>query len=339
MEIVMSKMGRPSGEAYVTLSDANDYEAAQERHNQHIGTRYVEVFPVREGEYAPKTYESPSNDDGDDCIMRLRGLPFRVTKEEIEDFFGGYDIVSNGIVLPTDHQGRPTGDAFVRFVDKETADRSQERDKEKIGHRYIEIFKSSTLEMNSATFSGSSARYGGGGGGPMGGGSFGGNRPSPYDSRDRFGGANRYGNTRGRGGYDDYNGGGGYGGGSNNGFSSQWGGGRPMRGGGGGGYNRGMDKAGGGHNVHARGLPFRATFDDVCDFFRPVVPINVVFQEDDRGRPSGEADIEFATHEDAVRAMAKDKMNMQYRYIELFLNSEPGDNGHDGGDHGYGRRY
>ena len=40
-------------------------------------------------------------------------------------------------------------------------------------------------------------------------------------------------------------------------------------------------------------------------FFRPVVPVSVVFTEDHSGRPSGEADVEFKNHEDAVRAMSK----------------------------------
>lgn len=56
--------------------------------------------------------------------------------------------------------------------------------------RYIEIFKSNFNEIRSAM----SPKMRGPG--PMGG-AF--NRPSPYDSRDRFGGPNRYNMNRGRG--------------------------------------------------------------------------------------------------------------------------------------------
>ncbi|ERE88921.1 heterogeneous nuclear ribonucleoprotein H2 isoform 2 [Cricetulus griseus] len=45
------------------------------------------------------------------------------------------------------------------------------------------------------------------------------------------------------------------------------------------------------------------------------------------GRETGEADVEFATHEDAVAATSKDKANMQHRYGELFLNSTAGASG------------
>lgn len=67
--------------------------------------------------------------------------------------------------------------------------------------------------------------------------------------------------------------------------------------------------------------------------------------QDHTGRASGEADVEFASHDDAVRAMSKDKGHMQHRYIELFLNSSgpggppPPNNGWgNGGGGGYGRK-
>lgn len=76
----------------------------------------------------------------------------------------------------------------------------------------------------------------------------------------------------------------------------------------------------------------------MLQFFRPVEPINIRVMYDNNGRPSGEADVEFETHEDAMRAMSKDKSHMQHRYIELFLNSSGnqsrGSNGGGGGGGG-----
>jgi len=88
-----------------------------------------------------------------------------------------------------------------------------------------------------------------------------------------------------------------------------------------------------GHRIHMRGLPFRATEDDIADFFRPLHPVSVTIGYE-QGRATGEADVEFETHEDAVRAMSRDKQNMQHRYIELFLNSTAGPAGY-----GYGGGY
>ena len=64
------------------------------------------------------------------------------------------------------------------------------------------------------------------------------------------------------------------------------------------------------HLVHMRGLPFRATELDVHEFFKPLRPIHVQMLIDNIGRPSGEANVEFASHDEAAKAMNKDKANM-----------------------------
>lgn len=76
-----------------------------------------------------------------------------------------------------------------------------------------------------------------------------------------------------------------------------------------------------------RGLPYRATENDIYNFFSPLNPVRVHIEIGPDGRVTGEADVEFATHEDAVAAMSKDKANMQHRYVELFLNSTAGGTG------------
>ncbi|KAF2353247.1 RNA recognition motif domain [Trinorchestia longiramus] len=318
VHITMSRDGRPSGEAYVELANQDDLPEAEKKHNQHIGRRYVEVFRARRGEMERALNRGKFQDNKDECCVRLQGLPYGCSKEEILQFFSGLEVVPNGIAQPTDYQGRTTGEAFVQFVDKETAERAHEKHKEKIAHRYIEIFKSNMAEVRAAMF----PRMRGGGpyGGPMGGFN---NRPAPYDSRDRYGGPNRY-TMGGRGRYDDFDS---YDG---NGFNDGWGGRNRMSapgGGGGGGMKPFRGGREGGHCVHMRGLPFKASEMDIADFFRPLNPINICIVKDHTGRPSGEADIEFACHEDAVRAMSRDKANMQHRYIELFLNSSPGGGG------------
>ena len=40
-------------------------------------------------------------------------------------------------------------------------------------------------------------------------------------------------------------------------------------------------------------------------FFRPLVPFHVHMLFDDLGRPSGQANVDFSSHEEAVKAMAK----------------------------------
>ena len=65
-----------------------------------------------------------------------------------------------------------------------------------------------------------------------------------------------------------------------------------------------------GHSVHMRGLPFDSTEDDIVQFFSPLNPVSIRIIYEPNGRPKGEADVDFATHEAATAAMGKHKQNM-----------------------------
>ncbi|XP_029830266.1 heterogeneous nuclear ribonucleoprotein H2 isoform X3 [Ixodes scapularis] len=300
VHMTLSREGRPSGEAYIELESEQDVEVGLQRHNEHIGHRYIEVFKSKRSEmdWVVKRSGAHQQDSLNDGCVRLRGLPFGCSKEEIAQFFSGLEIVPNGITLPTDYQGRSTGEAFVQFATRDIAEKAMGKHKEKIGHRYIEIFKSSLQEIRSAVGMGVPKMMR-----PLGTA-----RPGPYDRGDRFGGPSRYGFVE-EDGYGDFGGSG------------------------------GARYSATGHFVHMRGLPFRATERDIFEFFQPMNPMNVHLIYEDSGRPSGECDVEFATHEEAVKAMSKDKAHMQHRYIELFLNSTPSGmsaGGSNGGGAGFG---
>jgi heterogeneous nuclear ribonucleoprotein F/H len=68
------------------------------------------------------------------------------------------------------------------------------------------------------------------------------------------------------------------------------------------------------HTVHMRGLPYKTTEGEIYEFFLPLRPVSVRILFDEMGRASGEADVEFATHEDAVKAMNKDKAYIRKTY-------------------------
>ncbi|XP_072290278.1 G-rich sequence factor 1 [Eucyclogobius newberryi] len=76
------------------------------------------------------------------------------------------------------------------------------------------------------------------------------------------------------------------------------------------------------HYIHMRGLPFSASGEDIVKFFSPLVVSKVLIEFGPNGRASGEADVYFSGHQEAVEAMTRDKMHIGERYIELFLNSE-----------------
>ncbi|MGH0117379.1 UNVERIFIED_CONTAM: hypothetical protein FKN15_033474 [Acipenser sinensis] len=329
VSFTFSKEGRPSGEAFIELETAEDLKSALAKDCKYMGHRYIEVFKSNSSELdwmlqrcGPNDYDSCSG-----CLVRLRGLPFGCSKEEIVQFFSGLKIVPNGITLPVDYQGRSTGEAFVQFASKEIAEKALGKHKERIGHRYIEIFKSSRNEIQEYSelprrilaqrpgpydrplagrggiFSPGPGRGGGGGGVVLDQMRAGGGYSGGYGGLDNFNGYSNF--CFGNGMFDDRM--------------------RTARGRGfGHGYGGGGDASSGvhsGHFVHMRGLPFRATDRDIAYFFSPLNPVRLHVDVGPNGKSTGEADVEFATHEDAVSAMSKDKNRMQHRYIELFLNS------------------
>lgn len=72
----------------------------------------------------------------------------------------------------------------------------------------------------------------------------------------------------------------------------------------------------GGHCIRMRGLPYSASERDIFDFFSPLVPFRVTLEKDTYGRASGEGEVEFVTHDDAVNGMKKDRGHIGKRERE-----------------------
>jgi len=309
--------GRPAGACYVELESQEDLDSALEMNKKNMGKRYIEVYEASrddmDGDLSKGKNTGGSGDGDDDAVVKLRGLPFSATKQDVMDFFGGLEIESNGVLMINDFQGRPKGECYVQFTTTAGSTKGLEKNKSNMGHRYIEVFPSTMDEARNAqsqmSFAGPPMRGGRGGpGGPMRGGM--GMRPSPYE---RMGGG---------GGMGGYGGGmGGYGGGMGGGRGG-YGGGMGGRGGYGGGMGMGGGRGGprGGSTLKMRGLPFRVTEQEIAEWFSSVAdPIDIQIKYNHEGRPSGEAAVTFGSEAEAKNALQKDKQNMQHRYIELFF--------------------
>lgn len=83
-------------------------------------------------------------------IIKLRGLPWDITENKVIDFFDGLQIIEDGIFIQTNALERPSGKGFVEFVDNDNAQIALGKNKEKIDHRYIEIFISNQKERSRA---------------------------------------------------------------------------------------------------------------------------------------------------------------------------------------------
>ena len=64
------------------------------------------------------------------------------------------------------------------------------------------------------------------------------------------------------------------------------------------------------HVVQMRGLPFRASEEDIRTFFHPTVISACQFEFGYDSRPSGRASVAFPSHNDAIKAMEKDKQTI-----------------------------
>lgn len=116
------------------------------------------MFPVyiQDERNAEECFNSNINDnnmnndddcgDGDDgCtpfIIRIRGLPWNTTKEEICDFFNGVNIVNgeHGIHLVTlaTSTSKPLGEAYIELASSDDMQLAQSFHKKNLGTRYIE---------------------------------------------------------------------------------------------------------------------------------------------------------------------------------------------------------
>lgn len=89
-------------------------------------------------------------------FLRMRGLPFSASRDDIVRFFTGYNPVPESVVLTFRNDGRATGEAYIGFLSPEDSKRAMELHRKMMGSRYIELFISNKEEQSRAL-----ARFGG----------------------------------------------------------------------------------------------------------------------------------------------------------------------------------
>mmetsp|Transcript_40291 Transcript_40291/g.45849 ORF Transcript_40291/g.45849 Transcript_40291/m.45849 type:complete len:315 (-) Transcript_40291:307-1251(-) len=89
-------------------------------------------------------------------FLRMRGLPFSSTKEEITKFFDGHKIVPETVVLTYRGDGRATGEGYIGFETPDDSKAAMALHRNTMGSRYIELFISNKEEHSRAF-----ARFGG----------------------------------------------------------------------------------------------------------------------------------------------------------------------------------
>ncbi|XP_061459141.1 epithelial splicing regulatory protein 1 isoform X3 [Rhineura floridana] len=153
--LCLNAQGRRNGEALIRFVSEEHRDLALQRHKHHMGNRYIEVYKAT-GEDFLKIAGGTSNEVAqflskeNQVILRMRGLPFNATTDEVLAFFGQHCPVTGGkegILFVTYPDSRPTGDAFVLFACEEYAQNALKKHKDLLGKRYIELFRSTAAEV------------------------------------------------------------------------------------------------------------------------------------------------------------------------------------------------
>uniref|UniRef100_A0AAQ4NNP0 RRM domain-containing protein n=1 Tax=Gasterosteus aculeatus aculeatus TaxID=481459 RepID=A0AAQ4NNP0_GASAC len=153
--LCLNAQGRRNGEALVRFINSEHRDLALERHKHHMGSRYIEVYKAT-GEEFLKIAGGTSNEVAqflskeNQVIIRMRGLPFTATPQDVLSFLGPESPVTDdaeGLLFVKYPDGRPTGDAFVLFSCEEYAQNALKRHKQILGKRYIELFRSTAAEV------------------------------------------------------------------------------------------------------------------------------------------------------------------------------------------------
>merc|ERR1719361_538213 len=90
---------------------------------------------------------------GGQVIIRMRGLPYDCSAKQVIEFFTGgeepCDVLDeeHGVLFVKKPDGRATGDAFVLFAEETEGEKALSKHKDIIGSRYIELFRSTTAEV------------------------------------------------------------------------------------------------------------------------------------------------------------------------------------------------
>jgi len=172
VDILMCRRhGRMTGEAFVVFPGKFQAQMALSKNGANMGRRYIEIFPANKFEYYNAvclTMEkggdlrggTPAGESGEPAViehtgfLKMRGLPFEATVQEIVDWFG-HDKVApkvtvevENVVLCTNFSGKPSGNAYVKFEDADAAKAAYAMHRENFGRRYVELFAATAEEFD-----------------------------------------------------------------------------------------------------------------------------------------------------------------------------------------------
>lgn len=144
--------GKASGEALVGLRNQEDYDSCMKFEKKYLGTRYIELYASSLGEW-DRVHNRSSRErtipiQEGSFVVLMRGLPYSASETDCINFF--VDLRVLGVHLPKDSMGRPSGQGYAEFANKEDFERALLLNKQHLQNRYIELFESSHQDLGRA---------------------------------------------------------------------------------------------------------------------------------------------------------------------------------------------
>lgn len=111
------------------------------------GPSFYGTSPASSFMYNPAPYTAYVNQPPPFPVVRVRGLPFDCTETDVAEFFHGLDIVD---ILFVHNNGKFSGEAFCVLGYPLQVDFALQRNRQNLGRRYIEVFRSKRQEYYKA---------------------------------------------------------------------------------------------------------------------------------------------------------------------------------------------
>ena len=149
LHIQADAFGQRTGIAIVEFASQADAQRAKSDLNmQHMGSRYIELLDARDRDLDCLALSNGHSRPTVGKVLRMQGLPFSASKQDIEQFFTGYGL-SGRMHIQLDGFGQPTGIAIVELVSETDAQRAKvELNRQHMGSRYIELLDAKERDLD-----------------------------------------------------------------------------------------------------------------------------------------------------------------------------------------------
>jgi len=140
----------------VIFSTKEDAHKSLNLSMEKMGTRFIEVFLASYKEFdsymahnfvnsAPhysKDFMPNIPQDKRKCTLMVMGLPYSINKNQVMEFFSGFDVQEREVYMLSSHNGKFSGNSLVTFADELEAQRALKmKNFSYIGNRYVELFE------------------------------------------------------------------------------------------------------------------------------------------------------------------------------------------------------